>query len=82
MSVCISGDECTHEAVESTAFPGIFKFCEAHQALLDRFRDDMNQSAFEKSSRNKKKATVVKCANGCDARPIYGTIYCAECEGE
>lgn len=80
MSICQSGDICEREAVESTTFPGNFVFCIDHQNQLDRCREEMKVEAHRKSAQNKEGVIDKQCVNGCDARPIYGTPYCAECQ--
>lgn len=81
--VCQSGDICGEEAVESTMFPGISRFCEHHQAQLDEVRSQLKDRAFAKSHLNKADVIITFCETpGCPNRPVYGSDYCAECSGD
>lgn len=79
---CQSGDLCDGEAVESTMFPRVFRFCQKHQEQLDWVRGVIKKKNFENSAQNKTHATENYCeTDGCPNRPIYGSEYCATCSG-
>lgn len=83
VAICISGDECGEEAVESTTFPGTRRFCEKHQVQLDGVAAAMRDRTFKVSAQNKEDVKHTYCATpGCPNRPIYTQDYCAECNGE
>ena len=80
---CLSGDLCDGEAVESTTFPGIYRFCRKHQDQLDYIRGGIKQKNFEMSAQNKSQVTERFCETpDCPNRPVYGGDYCADCQGD
>lgn len=79
---CLSGDDCSEEAVGSTTFPGEFRFCKDHQGQLDQIFMDLKDRAYEKSHLNKADVILKFCESpGCPNRPVYGSDFCAECSG-
>lgn len=73
---------CTERAVPSTTFPDKLRFCQPHQEVLDRCREEMNHASFKKSPRNKANVNERFCeTSGCPNRPVYGGDYCADCCG-
>lgn len=82
MATCISGDYCDEPAVESSTFPGIFRFCVTHQGRLDVLKEHMSDQNWAKNVRNKAVTSERFCAaSGCEGRPIYGSDYCVDCVG-
>lgn len=79
---CLSGDGCEKNAVESTTFPGKFRFCGGHQKDLERWRDEMADRDKKKGPRDKSNILHRYCETpGCSNRPIYSSDYCAACSG-
>lgn len=82
MAFCISGDMCDEPAVESSTFPGVFRFCQTHQERLDAVKEHMDDIKWQKNIRNKAEAQERFCeTRGCSNRPVYGNDYCVECVG-
>lgn len=84
MNLCLSGDYCAEEAVESTAFPGQFKFCQKHQDALDASREHLHMRNFKNKAKNYKGEELDRyCTSpGCAGRPVYGGDYCHDCNGD
>lgn len=86
LDICHSFDvherPCEGEPVESTTFPGKYRFCQPHQDQLDRIREELERGAWERNVRNKQGAEETCCENpGCSNRPVYGYAHCKECIG-
>lgn len=79
----MSGDICEEEPVESTTFPGIFRFCRTHQDQLDEIGEELRSGAWERNVRNKDSAMERYCVTpGCPNRPLYGDEYCPHCRDD
>lgn len=82
MTVCESGDLCDGEAVESTTFPGVFRFCGPHQGQLDEIAQELRDGAWDRNVRNKESVNERYCSTPwCHNRPVYGGDYCPDCNG-
>jgi hypothetical protein len=84
MNECMSGDICADEPVESTIFPGSFRFCKSHQDRLDFVRDELAKKNFKTKVQNYKGAEIERYCetSGCSERPLYGSDYCYDCNGD
>lgn len=81
-NLCLSGDFCAEEAVESSIFPGMYRFCRRHQEQLDLVAGRLEEVRWRNNIRNKTTAEERFCATlGCDNRPLYTSDYCAQCNG-
>lgn len=82
MDLCLSGDGCGDVAVESSTFPGVYRFCKWHQERLDSIREWLEAGAWERNVRNKESSIITICETvGCSNRPVYGSDHCDECQG-
>lgn len=84
MNLCMSGDICVEMPVESTTFKGQFRFCQKHQEVLDRVREELGQRNFRTKRQNYKGADLERYCEtpGCYGRPVYGGDYCHDCHGD
>lgn len=74
---------CEEDAVPSTMFPEVSRFCQAHQEELDAIKVELESKAWETNVRNKENAISPHgsyCETpGCSDRPLQGREYCGYC---
>lgn len=84
VSLCMSGTEvgCEEDAIPSTTFPEVSRFCQHHQEELDKIRGELESKAWENNVRNKENAIGPYCETpGCEHQTMTGGSYCAVCIG-
>lgn len=73
--ICVSGDRCNLQALEGK------RFCEKHQAQLDRIRIELKSSAEARmGTRGRRKKNQPVCIRtGCTEPRESGSVFCEVC---
>ncbi len=70
---CKSGSHCTEPAVKGR------RFCEQHQAELDRMREELKDAAAARICRGRPKRSSTCCRPGCYEPRVPPAAYCDTC---